>query len=161
MTETELSNNDKLSLKKDIKISIFFGLLFSIILVLIVWLIPGILFFFGNRPSQGFLTRSAFILVVLFLPFIFICMLFYLDLKVGKKLIFKTNNYEITKKKNNTFILMHDENNQRIKIDDDLISHIDISQALTIETSKLRKSLLFISHDNINLLDIIYKDDNK
>jgi len=164
MTETNLNSNDKLQLKADIKISMVLGLLFSIVLVIIVGLIPGVMFIIGKRPSDGFVTRGLYIFGLLFIPFLAISwtnILKYIDLKKGKKLIIKTDDYEVINKKDTSYILTRGDNKQKIKIDNDLVPFIKLSQPLTMEISKLAKSLLFISHDNNNLLDKLYNEENK
>ena len=158
MTETNLNSNDKLQLMADIKISMLLGLLFSIVLVIIVGLIPGVMFIIGKRPSDGFVIRGLYIFGLLFIPFLAISwtnILKYIDLKKGKKLIIKTDDYEVINKKDTSYILTRGDNKQKIKIDNDLVPFIKLSQPLTMEISKLAKSLLFISHDNNNLLDKI------
>ena len=162
MTETELNKNDKLRLRADIKISMVLGLLFSLALVIIVGLIPGIMFIFGKRPSDGFVTRGLYIIGLLFIPFLVISwtnILKYIDLRQGKKLIFKTDDYDVINKKDNAYILTRGDNKQKIKIDNELIPFIKSSQPLTMEISNLAKSLLFISHDTDNLLDKLYNDE--
>jgi hypothetical protein len=164
MTEIELNNNDKQKLKVEIKISMILGLLISIVLVVIVGVIPGLLFLFGKQPSEGFLGRSFFTLVLLFIPFLAISwtnILKYIDLKKGKKQNITTTNYKIIKKKDNTFIVIHNGKQKKIKIDHKLIDYINLSQPLILEISKFTKSLLFISHDNDNLLDKLYNDENQ
>jgi hypothetical protein len=164
MKETELNNNDKLRLRADIKISMMLGLLFSIALVIIVGLVPSVMFIFGKRPADGFVTRGLYIIGLLFIPFLVISwtnILKYIDLRKGKKLIYKTDDYEVINKKDTAYILTRDENKQKIKIDNELAPFIKSSQPLTIEISNLAKSLLFISHDTDNLLDKLYNDDNK
>jgi hypothetical protein len=164
MSEAELNNNDKLRLKADIKISMVFGLLFSVALLVIVGLIPGVMFIFGKRPSDGFVTLGLYIIVLLFIPFLAISwtnILKYIDLKKGKKLIYKTTDFVIINKKETAYILTRGDNKQKIKIDSELVPFIKSSQPLTIEVSNLAKSLLFISHDTDNLLDKLYNDDNK
>jgi len=162
MTETELNNKDKLRLRADIKISMVLGLLFSIALVTIVGLIPGVMFIFGKRPSDGFVTRGLYIIGLLFIPFLAISwtnILKYIDIRQGKKLIFKTDDYDVINKKDTAYILTRDDNKQKIKIDNELIPFIKSSQPLTMEISNLAKSLLFISHDTDNLLDKLYNDE--
>jgi hypothetical protein len=164
MTVSELNNNDKLQLRSDIKISLMIGLLFSFALVIIVGLILGVMFIFGKRPSDGFVTRGLYLIGLLFTPFFLVSwtnILKYIDLRKGKKLIYKTDDYEIINSKDNAYILTRGDNNMKIKIDNELIPFIKSSQPLTIEICKLSKSLLFISHDTENLLDKSYKDDNK
>ena len=140
------------------------GLLFSIALVIIVGLIPGVMFILGKRPSDGFVTRGIYIIGLLFIPFLAISwtnILKYIDLKKGKKLIIKTDDYEVINKKDTAYILTRGDYKKKIKIDNDLVPFIKLSQPLTMEISKLAKSLLFISHDNDNLLDKLYNDENK
>ena len=122
------------------------------------------MFIFGKRPSDGFLTRGLYISGLLFIPFLAISwtnILKYIDLKKGKKLIIKTDDYEVISKKDTVYILTRGDKKQKIKIDKELVPNINRSQTLTMEISKLAKSLLFISHDNDNLLDKLYNDENK
>jgi len=164
MIEKELNNNDKLRLRADIKISMMLGFLFSIALVIIVGLIPGVMFVFGKRPSDGFVTRSLYIFGLLLIPFLVISwtnILKYIDLRKGKKLIYKMDDYEVINKKETAYLLTHGDNKQKIKINNELVPLINASQPLTIEISNLSKSLLFISHDRDNLLDKLYNDENK
>jgi len=164
MTETELNKNDKLRLKADIKISMMLGLLFSLALVIIVGLIPGVMFIFGKRPSDGFVTRGLYMIVLLFIPFLVISwtnILKYIDLRQGKKQIIKTDDYDVINKKDTAYILTRGETKQKIRIDNDLIPLIKSSQPLTMEITILAKSLLFISHDTDNLLDELYNVEKK
>lgn len=164
MTETKLNDTDKLRLKADIKFFMVFGLLFFIALVIIVMLIPSVMFILGKRPSVGFVTRGFFIIGLLLIPFLAISwtnILKYIDLRKDKKLICKTNDYEVMNKKDTTYIMTHGDNKQKIKIDNELVPFIKPSQPLTIEISNLAKSLLFISHDTENLLDKLYNDNHK
>ena len=164
MTEADLNNNDKLQLRADIKISMVLGLLFSLALVIIVGLIPGVMFILGKQTSNGFVTRSLYIIGLLFIPFLAISwtnVLKYIDLKKEKKIIIKTNDFTVINKKDTAYILTSSDNKQKIKIDKKLVPLIKLSQTLTIEISKVAKSLLFISHDNDNLLDKLYGSENK
>lgn len=164
MTEADLNINDKLQLKADIKISMVVGLLFSIALIIIVGLIPGVMFIFGKQPSDGFVTRGLYIIGLLFIPFLVISwknILKYIDLRKGKKLIIESDNYEVINKKDIAYILTRGDNKQKIKIDNELVPFIKLSQPLTMEISKLAKSLLYISHDNDNLFDKLCNDKNK
>lgn len=161
MTEAILNYKDKLRLRSEIKISMVLGLLFSVALVVIVLLIPGVMFFFDKRPSEGFVTRGLFIVGHLLIPFLAISwknILKYLDLIKGKKLLFKTVEYEIFNIKDKAYILIHGNINQKISIDRNLVSLIKPTQPLTIEITILAKSLLFISHNEDNLLDKINID---
>ena len=141
-----------------------FGLLITIALIILVGLIPGIIFIFGKRPTEGFVTRGLYLIGLLFIPYLGLSwtnILKYIDLKKGKKLIYKMDDYEVVIKKDNTFILTRGDNKQKIKIDKGLVAFIKSSEPLTIEISNISKSLLFISHDNENLLDKPYNDENK
>jgi hypothetical protein len=156
MTETTLNSKDKLRLKTDIKISMGVGLLFSLALIIIVGLITGMIFIFGKQPSDGFVKRALFTFGLLFIPSLAISwtnILKYFDLRKGKKLIIKTNDYNIVSKRDSAFILTSGNNKRKIKIQIELVPFIKSSQPLTIEISNLSKSLLFISNDNDNLLD--------
>ena len=162
MTEIDLNISDKKRLKSDIKISLVIGLLFSVVLVIIVGLVPGILFIIGKRPSKGFVSRGLYILALLFIPFLVISwtnLLKYIDLKKGKKYNFKTEDYEVLKEKDKAFILTKGDVKHKIKIDNLLIEFVKSPKPLVIEISKLSKFLLFISHDNKNLLDKLYNDE--
>ena len=162
MTVTELNSNDKLRLRADIKTFLVLGLLFSIALVIIIGLIPGVMFIFGKRPTDGFVARCLYIIGLLFIPFLAISwtnILKYIDLRQGKKQIFKTDDYEVINKKDTAYILTRGDNKQKIKIDNELIPFIKSSQPLTIEISNLAKSLLFISYDTDNLLDKLYNEE--
>jgi hypothetical protein len=156
MTEVELNNSDKLRLKNDMKLSLILGLLFTIILVTIVAIIPGILFLFGKQPTDGFITRSLYILGGLSIPLIAISwknVIKFIDLKKGVKIRFTSMNYEIKTGKDETFIIAIDNNNQKIKIYDNMETYIESPKPLIVELSKLTKTLLFISHDTENLLE--------
>ena len=164
MTETELNSKDKLRLRADIKISMALGLLFSLAFVILIGLIPGVMFIFGKRPSDGFVMRGLFIIGLLFIPFVVISwtnILKYIDLRKGKKLIFKTDDYQVINKKDTFYILTRGDNKQKIKIDNELIPFIKSPQPLTMEISNLSKFLLFISHDSDNLIEKLSNDDNK
>jgi hypothetical protein len=161
MTKTELNEKDKLRLNQDITISIMIGLLFTLAFVIIFGLIFCVELVFLN-PSHGFVKRGIFILGVIFT--LFLCLswtnfLKYIDFRKGKKLIFKTDDYEVISKNDSAYILTRDNNNRKIEIDNELIQFIKPSQPLIIEVSNLAKSLLFISHDTDNLLDKLYNDE--
>ena len=156
MTEVELNNSDKLRLKNDMKLSLILGLLFTIILVTIVAIILGILFFFDKQPTDGFITRSLYILGGLSIPLVGISwknIIKFIDLKKGVKIRFTSMNYEIKTGKDETFIIAIDNNNQKIKIYDNMETYIESPKPLIVEMSKLTKTLLFISHDTENLLE--------
>jgi len=62
----------------------------------------------GKRTSDGFVTRGLYIIGLLFIPFLAISwtnIIKYIDLRKGKKLIFKTNDFELISKTDTTYIL--------------------------------------------------------
>jgi hypothetical protein len=156
MTEIELNNSDKLRLKNDMKLSLILGLLFTIILVTIVAIIPCILFMFDKQPTDGYITRSLYILGGLSIPLVGISwknVIKFIDLKKGLKIKFISMEYEIKKEKDETFIIATDNDNQKIKIYDYMETYIESPKPLIVELSKLTKTLLFISHDSDNLIE--------
>ena len=164
MTEIELNNNDKLLIKADIKISMMLVLIVTIGFIILIGLILGIMFIFGTRPSDGFMTRCLKGVGLLFMPFLGLSwpnILKYIDLKKGKKLIIETDDYEVINKKDTAYILTHGDNKQKIQIDNRLIPLIKSSQPLTMEISRFAKSLLYISQDTENLLNKLNNDDSK
>ena len=84
----------------------------------------------------------------------------YIDLRRRKKISFKTSDYEIKKNKNG-FVLF---TNTPLKLKFDLYHKlpdlIKSGEPITIETTKLSKSLLFISQDRENLLDKVERENN-
>lgn len=156
MQEVELTQADKLTLRQDIKVSLIIAFLFCFALVLIVAIIPGVLFLFGKCPADGFVKRGLFILLLLFIPFIAISwnnFLKYIDIRRGKKLEFVSADYEITKTKNSVSLRLKDNGNRDIEVWDALLPLIDITRPLKIDVAILSKAIIFISHDNKNLMD--------
>ena len=156
MTELELNNSDKLRLKNDMKLSLILGLLFTIILVTILAIILGVLFLFGKQPTDGFVTRSLFCLAVFSITVVGISwknVIKFVDLKKGLKIRFISKEYVIKKEKDEAFIIATDNDNQKIKIYDNMETYIQSPKPLIIEMTKLSKTLLFISHDTDNLIE--------
>ena len=155
-TETELTQADKKTLKEDIKISPIVGLLFCVVLVLIVAIVPALFLFFDKQPSDGFVTRGLFILGLLFIPFVAVYwknILKFADIKSGKKLVIMSTNYEIEKTRSSVSLRLKDNDNRRIEVWEELLPLIDISKPLKIDITILSKTIIFISHDNKNLLN--------
>jgi len=155
-TETELTQADKTTLKQDIKISLIIGLLFCVALVLIVAIGPAMFLLFGKHPADGFVTRGLFILGFLFIPFVavsWINILKYADIKRGKKVAIMTTDYEIIKTKSSVSLRLKDNDNRKIEVWEELLPLIHTSRPLKIDIAILSKTIVFISHDNKNLLD--------
>ena len=158
MNKIAINQVDRIRLKADIKGSLIFGLLFCVALILIVGIIPSILFLFGKSPTNGFLHRSLYILGLLFLPFLVISwanILKHIDLKRGNKIQIQTQDYEIKKKKHTVIITTRDPNKQKIESYHNIFPFINQNQKITIEFAPLSKTLLFISHDKNNFLEIV------
>ena len=154
--EIELSQADKITLKQHIKVSLIVGLLFCIALVLIVAIVPALFLLFGKQLADGFVNRCLLILGLFFLPFLAISrknFLKYVDIKRGKKLVIVTTDFEINKTKNSVSLRLIDNNNRKIEVWEELLPFINISRPLKIHIAILSKTILFISHDNKNLLD--------
>ncbi len=154
----ELNNNDKKRIWLELKISTIIPIiLFSLILILLA-LGFGITTFFVKVKS-GFLNRILTILLFLFIPFLYFVYLSsikYFELKRNSKIRIQIRDYEIEKVKNNVFIVSK-KDNFKIKIFEDLIPLIDLNSPLIVEFTKYSKVLLFVSNDNLNLLDKIEK----
>jgi hypothetical protein len=154
----ELNNNDKKRIWLELKISTIIPIiLFSLILILLAVGL-GITTFFV-KVKTGFLNRILTILLFLFIPFLyFVCLssIKYFDLKKNSKIRIQIIDYEIKKVKNNVFIVSK-KDNFKIKIFEDLIPLIDLNSPLIVEYMKYSKVVLFVSNDNLNLLDKIEK----
>lgn len=154
----ELNNNDKKRIWLEIKISTIIPIiLFSLILILLAVGIGITTFFVKVKP--GFLNRILTILLFLIIPFLYFVWLSaikYIDLKRNAKMRILVNDYEIKKLKNNVFVVSK-KDNFKIKIFEDLIPLIDLNSPLIVEFTKYSKVLLFVSNDNLNLLDKIEK----
>ena len=154
--EIELSQADKTTLKQNIKVSLIVGLLFCVALVLIVAIVPAFFLLFGKQPTEGFVSRGLLILGLLFLPFLGISwknFLKYVDIKRGKKLVIVTTDFEINKTKSSVSLRLIDNDNRKIEVWEGLLPFINISKPLKIHIAILSKTIIFISHDNKNLLD--------
>lgn len=159
MNEIQLTQADRETIKADIKLTSIIGLLFSVVLLVLVFIIPLILYFIG-KPAEGFARRSLFVMGWLLLPFIavswtniFKC----LDLLVGRKINFQTTDYQIEKTKDGFVLRIRSP----YKIEFDLLdmpSILKVSDPITIEIAKLSKTLLLISQGNENLLERIEEE---
>jgi len=101
MTERELTETDVKRIKDDIKLTLILGFLFTVVLIIIVFIIPTILILF-KKPADGFMKRGLIIMGLLSLPLLGISwknIVKYIDLRKGKKTNFETSDYEIKKEK--------------------------------------------------------------
>lgn len=152
----EITDYDRTRIRLDIKISIFFSsMIFGGILVLLLAAFVALYFF--TNPTSGFFNRVLYIqslLIALYFIFQWNNLLKYIDLKKGKKIRFETDSYKI-KMNNNSTILLTENPNMKFRIDDNIVPLIDQNKMLSLEFTKNSKTLLFLSNDNINLLDEI------
>src|SRR5688500_385297 len=101
MTETELTHTDKKRIKDEIKVTLIIGLLLTTTFVVFIFIVPIILTIF-NKPKDGFIGRGLMTIGLLSLPVLAISrknIIKYVDLCKGKKITFKTSDYEIKKEK--------------------------------------------------------------
>lgn len=159
MIETELTNDDKLRLRANIKMPLVFSSLLCIVFINVC----VAMFMLGKLPLNGFMNSSIAIIAFFFIALLSILLLQknllqYIDFKKSKKLVFTTNDYEIISEKDESFIVVKSHNNYKIKIENELVYLIKLAKPLTLEISSFNKSLLFISHNNNNLLDNLYNN---
>lgn len=162
MTEKELTDSDRERIKDEIKLTLIIGLLFSIALIVVILVIPLILYFFG-KTADGFARRSLFIIGGLFSPFLAVSwknIFKFIDLRIGKKMNIRTEQYEIEKTKEG--FILKTKSPLKLKLDlwDEIPSLIQLSKPITIEITKLSKTLIFISQDTENLLEKVESDFN-
>ncbi len=153
MKEIELTEENKITLKKYMKFDLFLVILFFTALVLFVGIIPLILLIF-QKPAEGFLNRSLLIMCFLFIPFIGVIwkvVKIYRDVRSGKKLSFEIEKFEIKKEKKSTVIIDNRTQN-KFKVDEYLIPYIETEKPIKIEIAKLSKELLFISNGEENFI---------
>jgi hypothetical protein len=163
MNEIQLTEADKDRIKTDIKLTSIIGLIFCVALIVLVLIIPLILYFFG-KTADGFGRRSLFIIGGLSLPFIAISwtnILKFIDLRIGKKMNIKTQDYEIEKTKEG--FILKTKSPLKLKLDlwDEMPPLIKVTEPITFELTKLSKTLLFISQDTVNLLEKIEDEIDK
>ena len=97
MKEIQLTEEDKTTLKKYIKLDLFLLITFFSALVLLIGIIPLALLIF-KKPAEGFLNRSLLIMCFLFIPFIGVLwkvLKIYIDINSGRKLRFEIDKFEI------------------------------------------------------------------
>ena len=160
MKEIELTEENKITLKKYIKLELFLISLFFSALVLFVGIIPLLLLIF-KKPAEGFLNRSLLIMCFLFIPFIGLLwkvLKIYRDIRSGKKMRFEIEKFEIIKEKKST-ILIDNKTQNKFNIDEYLISHIETEKPIKIEITKLSKELLFISNGEENYITKAEKEE--
>jgi uncharacterized membrane protein len=161
MKEFELNSADRERISVDIKLTIILGTLLVLAIVILIGLVPLGLFLFGNAPADRFVKRGLFILsfvVLLYIVLTWRNLIKYIDLRNGKKIGFRTTDYELKKEKDGLLLLIKSPLKLKLDVYDDLQNLINQSAPLTIEISKLSKTLLFISQDSENLLERVERE---
>lgn len=162
MTERDLTETDVKRIKVDIKLTMIIGLLFTVAMIVLVFIIPTILTLF-KKSADGFVKRGLIIVGLLSLPllvFSWKSIVMYIDLQIGKKRKFRTSDYVIKKEKNGFVLRTMTPLKLKFDLYDNLPDLIRIDEPITIETTKLSKTLLFISQNNENLLEKVESEDN-
>ena len=155
MTSEEFNNIDRQDLKDSLKVSVIFGLFIVLASAVILAIILGVAILLFGQPADGIGQRIMPVLTLSLIAFSH-PFLIALDMALGKKNIFKTSDYNIIQKKKKYFIKINDNRKTPIiELEEELIAKIDTSKPLTIERTKVSKTLLFISHDKENILKII------
>ena len=161
MIEIELNPADKRRIKDHIKLTSILGLMFSVALIVLVFIITLILYFIGN-PADGFARRSLLVIGGLSLPFIAFSwknIFKYIDLRTGKKISFKTADYRIEKTKDGFVLSTKSPLKTKFDLYDGIADLIRRTDPIFIETTKLSRTLLFISNNTDNLLEKIEKEE--
>jgi len=107
-----------------------------------------------TKVKPGFLNRTLTILVFIFIPFLYFVSLSaikYIDLKRNSKIRIQVEIMKL--KKVRIFFFVSKKDNFKIKIFEDLIPLIDINPPLIVKFAKYSKVLLFVSNNNLNLLN--------
>ena len=162
MNETELTQADKNRIKDEIKLTLIIGLLFTIALIVVVFIIPIVLILF-KKPADGFIQRGLIIIGMLALPMLVISwtnIVKYVDLKKGKKISLRTTDYEIKKEKEGFVLRTRTPMKLKFDLYDKLPDLIKLTEPITVELTKLSKTLLFISQDNENLLEKVEREND-
>ncbi|WP_157578677.1 hypothetical protein [Pontibacter roseus] len=155
MTEIALTQRDIKRIKNDIKLTLILGMLFTIGLIILLFITPLILTLF-NKPADGFANRALFIIGLVSLPFIGISwknIVKYIDLIRSRKISFKTSDYEIKKGKDGFILSIETPLKLKFDLYDKLPELLRLGEPIKIELTRLSKTLLYISQDGKNLLE--------
>ena len=158
MHEVELTLADRARLKASVKLGWVLGVAVLAGLWLLILLIGGVVvLFFRNTMAPGMMMRGLWIMGGLSIPFLVLAaksLIRLVDLRVGKKLSFTLTDYQV--EQGNDGALLRSRSGVRLKesLYDGLVPLIRTAEPLHIETSKVSKELLFISHGRQNLLEL-------
>ena len=149
ITSLPLSEKDKENLQSLINIGIRLAKKLRVTMILCFAL--ALLVFFSNGFIQGCIIALIIILLPIFLLFNSYYKI-YLDLKSGTKARYILSHYEIIRSKKD-LTLKSKELKLDLSHDEDIIPYINLKQPIIIEITKHSKTLLFLSHNETNLLD--------
>ncbi|MEY4875071.1 MAG: hypothetical protein RL708_220 [Bacteroidota bacterium] len=155
--QTNITKADRRRIIDDIKLSSIIAVGFTIILLCVLFIIPFFLIVFEIiQPKQGISSRSVYLVCLMAIPLIFIVAkntLKYIDVLVGKKYVYKLNDYKIDSEEDILYWRTHAGKKRSVVLDEEIVALINQNQPLILEVSKFGKVLLFISYDTKNLLE--------
>ncbi len=163
MNTIKLAPADKKRIKDDIILTFIFGALFVFALILLVTIGPLLYKLFGGEPEAGFMVRMLIISGLLSTPLIAISwrnILKYFDLLSGKKVQIVTSDFEIKRTRDDIFLVTKTPKKLKLSIYPQIADHINSSQTLLIQITRLSRMPLFISHDAINLIEKVEAEDD-
>ena len=118
----------------------------------IITFLLSLITFSRNDLLTGFAVAIFITLVAYYMVFGQYLMISQ-DLKSNLKIRYLLTKYEIQHKKNIIY-LISDEPKIKLELEEELLSHINFKESIIIEMTKRSKTLLFISHNSKNLLDL-------
>jgi hypothetical protein len=164
MNSMELSQADKKRIKDDIKLTFIFGILIVLALILLVTIGPLIYKLFGGEPKAGLGKRLLIIVGGLSIPLVAVSwmnILKYCDLLSGKKIVITSSYFRVERTKDDAFLITKAPRKLKLRIYESIVPLIDPSEPLTIQITKLSKTLLFASHDTTNLIEKVEMEETK
>ena len=147
MEESDLNKSDRERISVDIKLTMLFGAILIIaIAIIIIGLIFFSFFFTGNEPAEGFAKRGLFgasLFTLFYVAITWKNLIKYADLRTGKKINFRTSDYEIKEEKDGLFLVTRSPLKLKLSVYEDLNNLIKHADPITIEISKWSKIRLY------------------
>ena len=82
-----------------------------------------------------------FLIVRFFKPILLI-----LDLLFKKKIVISSSDYECLKAKEKEYLILKDQNNFKLKINNDTLDEIEKNEPIILEFAKISKTLLLVEN---------------
>jgi len=158
MTEKELTDADKKRIRDDISLTFIYATLFTLAFILLFAIGFGIAYLFGIRPKSGFGTRVLIGICAFSIPILVIGwtnIIKFIDIRRAKKVLITTTDYKIENRNEGPVLVTRTKPKLTLHLYDKILPLLRPTDSINIEISKLSKTLLFISHDNENLIDKI------